>query len=369
MWLQGPCRRRWQALTELFDEPQQRTDHRASMEKCHSSPKRVEPHLSCRLTFIAAPNNKRERKDSDQKLQTDPATECQAPETPHVPSPSAQSQEPATDLREKSPNLTTEVPATVILPPIEVPQQHDLLPNRINRDSIGHQYRHENEQYEAKLKALQEEIELLRKDNDLLRSAIVQKGKDTQPLRGEEYYARLFKELKADIETWMAKQAKANRAQALSEIVGRTLLEKFSNFGLRSQWSAEFLRTDKLFETLYSDTRSRIQLGRHIVASILFDQVFAPFAFGLPGEWAKAMAWVENDNSRGLSPREYNDSSPKASYGSAGFSWFISPWAWPLRIMCAHTVRTSNVFSSHKWQRFSDCFFLRHRNKIWRRES
>jgi len=182
----------------------------------------------------------------------------------------------------------------------EVPRNHLAAPNHSNADIISREHRYENGILTDRVKALQEEISLLRKDNDLLRNAIVQKGKDTQPLRAEEYYARLFRELKAEIETWMAKQAKANASQEMSEKAESVLLQKLANFGLRGQWSAEFLKPNGVFRTWYANIRSRIQLGRHIIAVLLFDQVFFPFAFGLPDEWAKAMAWVEKYINTGL---------------------------------------------------------------------
>jgi len=157
--------------------------------------------------------------------------------------------------------------------------------------------------------------------------AIVEKGKDAQPRRGEEHYARLFKELRVDIETWMAKQAKANGSQDLSEAVERTILGKLAAFGTRGQWSADFLNTNRIFRAWYFNTRARIQLGRHIVAAILFDRVFAPFAFGLPEELANALAWVERDiNVRGLYPLTL--SLILQSRNSVEFLWFINPWDW-----------------------------------------
>ena len=167
------------------------------------------------------------------------------------------------------------------------------------RDADSH---HLNEESEENNKTLRDEIKLLRKDNELLRTSIVQKGSDTQPLRAEEYYARTFRELKADIEMWIARRAKPQGSLELSITAELGILEKLASFGDRGQWSADFLKADRqVFQSWYRSPRSRIQLCRHVLASILMDQVFVPFVFGLPSEVGNALAWVERDiNARGL---------------------------------------------------------------------
>ena len=103
----------------------------------------------------------------------------------------------------------------------------------------------------------------------------------------------------------MVKQAKANGGQELSAAAERSILEKLTALGKSGQWSAEFLTKSQIFPSWYINARSRIQLGRHIVAAVLFDQVFSPFAFGLPQEWAQALQWVErNINAHGVYPVE-----------------------------------------------------------------
>ena len=233
---------------------------------------------------------------------------------PNLPSTPERAQLPATFEQQKPHVLTREIPEQRTLQPNASEVSRNQIPasNNTSTEIMSLENRYENgaltdrakaQEKEWRLtdqvKALEEEISLLRKDNDLLRSSIIQKGKDAQPLRAEEYYARLFKELRAEIETWMVKQVKANGTQQISETAEHTLLKKLATFGRRGKWSAEFLGTDGFFHTWYANTRSKIQLGRHIVAVTLFDEVFAPFAFGLPEEWAKAMAWVEKDNNCG----------------------------------------------------------------------
>lgn len=241
-------------------------------------------------------NDKSEQRLSDKSFRTRPGQiKYDKANPPSVPPPAQLS----ATLEQQKPRAEIFDLRTFPTSHSEVPRNQTPLPNH-NTEMISREHRYEKDILTDRMKALEEQIELLQKDNDLLRSAIVQKGKDSQPLRGEEYYARLFKELKAEIETWMARQAKTNGSQELSAGTERTLLENLANFGRRGQWSAEFLNTNGFFQAWYANTRSRIQLGRHIVAAILFDEVFSPFAFGLPDEWAKAMAWVEKDNNSGL---------------------------------------------------------------------
>ena len=286
------------------------------------------PHLSV-LTSAGARNEKYDQRLSERSLRTRQSqSEGQNPDSRSTqPRPS---QLPATLEQQNVRVLNKEVPeppaGTVLNNESKVSHNQSLAPNHSNQQNVRREAdsdRLENRVLRDNLKALQEDIQMLRKDNDLLRASIVEKGKDAQPRRGEEHYARLFKELRVDIEAWMAKQAKANGSQELAETVERAILDKLAAFGIRGQWSADFLTTNRIFHTWYLNTRSRIQLGRHIIAAILFDQVFVPFAFGLPEEWAHALAWVERDiNVRGRYPLTWHllifrGAIRSGSYGSS----------------------------------------------------
>ena len=265
------------------------------------------PHLSF-LTSAGAQNEKDDQRLSERSLRTRQSlSEGQHPDSRSTQPRPSQLPGPATLQQQNARVFNKEVPEPLVGPVLNnesnVSHSQSIAPNHSNQQNVRREAdsdRFENRLLRDNLKSLQEENQMLRKDNDLLRNSIIEKGKDAQPRRGEEHYARLFKELRADIETWMAKQAKANGSQELAEAVERAILDKLRAFGIRGQWSADFLSTNRIFHTWYLNTRSRIQLGRHIIAAILFDEVYAPFAFGLPEEWAHALAWVERDiNVRG----------------------------------------------------------------------
>ena len=86
------------------------------------------------------------------------------------------------------------------------------------------------------------------------------------------------------------KHSKSSAAIELSQSQEIELLKLLLNFGKSGKKSAEFLKTaPKLFQNLYANTRSRILLIRHIVAVFLIDQVFEPFAAGLPSSLSQAI--------------------------------------------------------------------------------
>jgi hypothetical protein len=121
-------------------------------------------------------------------------------------------------------------------------------------------------------------------------------GGNVQPLRPEEFYAQKFRELKSEIEMWIAKNAKSNGPLELSGALRMEILERLSKFGDCGTETSDFLNLNpEEFRNYYRNPRHRIQLVRNIVAAILFDQVFEPFAVGLHPEVSKALDWIEKD--------------------------------------------------------------------------
>jgi len=57
--------------------------------------------------------------------------------------------------------------------------------------------------------------------------------------------------------------------------------------------SSDFLNRE--FKGLYSNTRSRIPLLRHVCAVILYDEIFEPFAAGLASPVSAVLKWMEED--------------------------------------------------------------------------
>jgi len=141
--------------------------------------------------------------------------------------------------------------------------------------------------------ALQEENEALRADNEQLRTLIIERSMAREPLHGEQFYAKDFRELAADVETWVAKMDRSGGIHDLSADKENEIFKRLGEIGLRASSSAAFMEKNKsLFQRVYRTPRSRVHLKRHIVAVILYDKVFAPLVFGLPPDCAKTLARI-----------------------------------------------------------------------------
>lgn len=145
------------------------------------------------------------------------------------------------------------------------------------------------------LKAAKDDVELLRVDNERLRTYIATKETQLQPSQTEDYYVQNFRELRTGLEMWIAKQAKTSAATSMSDADASKLLESLAGLGRKGKLSAQYLRLNNTVQKLYCTTGSRIQLIRHVVAVFLFDQIFGPFAVGLPRELSDALEWIDND--------------------------------------------------------------------------
>lgn len=150
------------------------------------------------------------------------------------------------------------------------------------------------------------EIAHLRQDNEHLRTYIAKTNTDVNPFHDEEYYLQSLQELKSEIEMWIAKHAKANGVEVLSAAEEAGVLEILFASGQCGKNSYDFLNRD--FRGLYGNARSRIPLLRHVVALVLFEQIFEPFAAGLPSTVSPVLTWIEDDLMlRGFSCKDSTD--------------------------------------------------------------
>jgi len=146
------------------------------------------------------------------------------------------------------------------------------------------------------VRALQEENRALRNDNEQLRALIVDRSMAADPVRPEQFYIKEFRELLADVESWVAKMDRSGGTQELSPNTANEIVTHLGAIGSRGLSSADFLRTNNtLFQRAYRIPTSRIQLERHIVAAILYDKVLAPVAFGIPPNLAVALSYILDD--------------------------------------------------------------------------
>ena len=152
-----------------------------------------------------------------------------------------------------------------------------------------------NQALEELVQKLRGEIAGLRYDNDEIRSYIVQNETDLKPVKDEEFYIQTFEEIKAEVEMWVAKQAKSHAAQMLPQSNEAKLFETLSTWGETGSRSVQFLAPKHYCGVWYSIMRSRIQLIRHLISIFLFDKIFQPFAAGLPDEFSRALVWIGHD--------------------------------------------------------------------------
>lgn len=155
-------------------------------------------------------------------------------------------------------------------------------------DKMGQDFARKEKDQQQSLKSLRADLITLRSENDELRKYIAQKeAEQQQSLLNEQHYIQQFQELKLIMEMWIAKHSKSSAEKELSQ---STEMELMTLLGESGKMSSEFLkRKPHLFQRLYANTRSRIQLLRHIAAGFLFDQVFEPFTAGLPSSLSREL--------------------------------------------------------------------------------
>jgi hypothetical protein len=180
-----------------------------------------------------------------------------------------------------------ENPRTIASNPVPSPQRHAeqtrIAGRATDQRSDVQDQRHD-------VRTLLEENQALRADNETLRNLIVERSMARDSLRGDQFYSREFRELLADVETWVVKMDKSGGIKELSADKATEIIKRLRETGPRGSSSAEFLHINyTLFQQAYRTPRIRVQLGRHIVAAILFDKVFAPLVLGIPPDWARTL--------------------------------------------------------------------------------
>ena len=155
------------------------------------------------------------------------------------------------------------------------------------------------------LRKSQEDHFFHRDDAQQLRAYISEAGKQQSPIRGETIYIRCFRELKTDIESWIARNAKASVTRIFSIHEEAHILGKLTEFGIHGQKAAAYLRIDNRIQRWCRNPSYRIQLVRHIVAAFLFGYIFQPFIVGLPATSREPLSWIiDNDiRFRGALPK------------------------------------------------------------------
>ena len=153
-----------------------------------------------------------------------------------------------------------------------------------------------------------EDCSFHRNDAAQLRAHIAKAESQQSPLRDEDFYIQNFGEIKTEIESWIARNAKTNAAQSLSDRQEINLLQSIAELGEHGQKASKYLRANNRVQTWYSTPRWRIPLARHIVAAFIFAHIFQPFVVGLPTSSSEVLEWIDNDiMSRGSPLKIYAD--------------------------------------------------------------
>jgi hypothetical protein len=133
--------------------------------------------------------------------------------------------------------------------------------------------------------------ETLTSDNYLLRSQIVEMNSAQEPLRDEQFYVLEFNQIRIDVESWAAKETRTMPKQYLPEQQSLQLISLLKTYGETGSNAAEWFRhKDRRF---FQERRNQIALIRHLIAVVLFDQVFDRFAFGFERGYSKYFSDVE----------------------------------------------------------------------------
>ena len=137
-----------------------------------------------------------------------------------------------------------------------------------------------------------QEAAFLRLDNEKLRNSIVTSGTALNPIHDEDYYVHGFEELKADLEMWVVRHTRGNSSRDMSNDEVSNFYESLAALGPHGKDSSSFLRANCSLEIWIKQPRTRFILFQHIIAMFLVEQVFAPFAIGLPASYSDALLWA-----------------------------------------------------------------------------
>ena len=143
------------------------------------------------------------------------------------------------------------------------------------------------------------QIKILRNDNQSLRMYIDSMRNAQEPIRGEEKYTQAFEDLNNKITSWILTQSKKNADVTLKDANIRTaIMTKIKSFGKYGVHTAT--QIEPTLQQLYASKKTRAPLIRHILALFLFDRVFDPFAFALKypdpsHDASNYLKFIEND--------------------------------------------------------------------------
>jgi len=138
---------------------------------------------------------------------------------------------------------------------IKISHLEETVNNLTNREQRS---TNEIESMKETLRKSQEDHSFHRDDAQQLRAYISQVGKQQSPIRDDTIYIRGFRELKTDVESWIARNAKASAAQIFSINQEAHILGTLAESGIHGQKASVYLRTDNRVQRWYRNPSYRI---------------------------------------------------------------------------------------------------------------
>lgn len=158
----------------------------------------------------------------------------------------------------------------------------------------------ESNDYRSELTRLRNEInagkrreDSLNRLNGGLRDDITRMGNDLNPPQNDDHYIREFENIRREIEEWVVR-----RADSVPDSLpkaAKNLLPLIAVSGDNCKVATAVLSNKDTLRVFYKNVGIRYQLIRHIVAVVLFDTVFEPFAFGAPSDLSNWLKRISNE--------------------------------------------------------------------------
>jgi chromosome segregation ATPase len=132
-------------------------------------------------------------------------------------------------------------------------------------------------------------------DNNLLRGQITSMSSAQEPIHGEEFYISNFEQIKADVESFVAKETRGQTEGKFPGSFSERVLQRIRWILTKVGSLAEVKINEFIMElgTLHENRRSQIALTRYAIALVL-NSILLSFTFGLIRESSQYLQLIEN---------------------------------------------------------------------------
>lgn len=128
-------------------------------------------------------------------------------------------------------------------------------------------------------------------DNELLREQIRDMSRGRDPIHDEGYYISEYTLIRANIESWAAKETRTMTKQPLSQPDFLTIVSELEQCGDHGKRASEWLNSKD--RKMFQERRHRIALICHVTAIVLFDRVFDRYVFGFGEKTSRYFEMLE----------------------------------------------------------------------------